>query len=76
VTEYVTTEQIAAEISKSEGKFMKAAKGPWIFTTFGHYFGWEASTVLSMAKYIDANELLDMNFDPMLNLLKEEIDVG
>jgi uncharacterized protein YbjT (DUF2867 family) len=75
VTEYVTTEQIAAGISKAEGKFIKAAKGPWIFTTFGHYFGWEASTILTMAEYIDANELLDMNFDTMLNLLKEEIDV-
>jgi len=74
ITEYVTVSDIAASISKAKGETISAAKGPWIFTTFGHWFGWEANTILCMAKYIDAQRFpLDFDIDGMRDFLEKEI---
>lgn len=76
ITEDVTTADIAAAITKATGETVTAVKGPWIFTTFGHFFGWEANTILCMSKYIDANNLIGFDLDAMRNFLQEEIEEG
>lgn len=73
VTEFVTVEEIAAAVSEARGERIRPAKGPWIFTTFGHWFGWEASSILTMAEYIDKYEFMDdVSTVEMGEFLKEE----
>jgi nucleoside-diphosphate-sugar epimerase len=75
LTEFFTPNDIAKCVSNAKGEAIIAAKGPWIFTTFGHWFGWEASTVLSMAKYIDANEFVEgLSITDMHDFLQNEIE--
>lgn len=75
-TEFTTSSDWATAISEASGENVAALKGPWIFTTFGHYFGWDASTILTMAEYIDKHELVD-DIDPtvMRDFLQKEIEV-
>lgn len=74
ITEFVTVEKIASAVSEACGETIRPAKGPWIFTTFGHWFGWEASSILIMAEYIDKYEFTeDMSSVKMSEFLKEEI---
>mmetsp|Transcript_23488 Transcript_23488/g.27732 ORF Transcript_23488/g.27732 Transcript_23488/m.27732 type:complete len:329 (-) Transcript_23488:66-1052(-) len=77
LTELVTVDDIAKDISKATGNEVLPTKGPWIFTKFGHWFGWQASSILSMAKYIDAHGFVDgINFNEMTDFLEEEIKAG
>ncbi len=76
VTEEVSYKQIAAAVSKAKGETIVAERGPWIFTTFGHWFGWEANSILCMAKYLNANKCTGFEMDTLRNLLKEEIEAG
>ena len=57
-TELVTYDAIAKVVSKAKGEDVSAIKAPWVFTTFGHWFGWEASSILHMANYLDENEFV------------------
>lgn len=75
-TEFFTPNDLAKYVSNAKGEAISAAKGPWIFTTFGHWFGWEASTILSMAKYMDINEFVDVSITDMHDFLqKKEIEI-
>lgn len=76
ITEDMTSTGIAAAISKATGETVTAVKGPWIFTAFGQWFGWEANTILCMAKYIDVNNCNGFDLDAMRNFLQEEIEDG
>ena len=75
-TEFVTPNDWAAAISKANNENITAVQGPWIFLTFGHYFGWEANSILTMSEYIDKHEFInDINPTEVLTFLQEEIDI-
>lgn len=77
VTELVSVDNIAKSLSKATGDKIRAKKGPWIFTTFGHWFGWEASAILTMAEYIDTHGFVkDLSLTDMADFLQEEIEAG
>ena len=75
ITDCFTPDNIAEYLSNATGEETRATKGPWIFTTFGHWFGWEANSILFMAKYIDANDYVDFSsVTNMQTFLQNEIE--
>ena len=74
ITEFVTVNKIASAVSDARGETIRPAKGPWVFTTFGHCFGWEASSILHMSKHIDKYEFMEgVSTVEMGKFLREEI---
>jgi hypothetical protein len=53
VTEYTTAKHFSEMIGKAKDQEMKCSKGPWIFLKFGQFFGWDANTIITMARFID-----------------------
>ena len=69
---------MAEYISKTTGTLTKAYKGPWIFLKFGHWFGFEASTILTMGERIENHWTKDgyiqQQKHTISEYLKEEIE--
>jgi NmrA-like family len=87
-TEYRTANDWAAAVTKAKAgetdcfgkakKPIRAYKGPWIFVKFGHNFGWEPSSILTMGAYLEKywSESYISTGTSIHEYLKEEIQAG
>ncbi|KAL3928664.1 MAG: hypothetical protein SGARI_004970 [Bacillariaceae sp.] len=55
VSDFMSPNKMAEYITNTTGTTTKAYKGPWIFIKFGHWFGYEASSILTMGKRIETH---------------------
>lgn len=75
ISECLTPAGMAEAVGKAMGEPITAYKGPWIFLWFGHYFGFEASSILTMGQFIEKNWNKDFikRSDRLSEFLDEEI---
>lgn len=43
-------------IGNATKQTMICQRGPWIFVTFGQFFGWNANSIITMARFIESDE--------------------
>ena len=79
VTDFASPSDMAAEVSRVQGRKVQAYKGPWILLHVVNHLFWEPKTIVIMGKFLETNDLSNgfvSEPDKIRVLLKDEINNG